>query len=84
MPNWFLALLLKPFLGIIQLAVVFGTPILLVKLLRPLFTEGRLKDVLFREYGDSQGTSPTPVLRKHVLNVVPLIHGERVVDSTRL
>ena len=84
MPNWFLALLLKPFLGIIQLAVVFGTPILLVKLLRPLFPEGRLKDVLFREYGDSQGTSPTPDLRQHVLNDVPLIHGERVEDSTRL
>lgn len=35
--TWGWALLLKPFIGIAVLAVVFGLPMLLVKLLRPLF-----------------------------------------------
>lgn len=83
MEPWVLALVLKPFAGLVVFAVLFGIPILLVRLLRPIFPEGRLKDVLFRERGSERaGLPPDP--RQQPLDNVPLIRGERIEDSSRL
>lgn len=75
MDSWGWALLLKPFVGITIFAVVFGVPMLLVWLLRPMFPKGRLKDFLFRERGAKRaGRAADP--GKRVLNDAPLIRGE--------
>ena len=73
--TWGWALLLKPFIGIAFLAVVFGLPMLLVKLLRPLFPEGWLKDVLFRERGGQRPSRPADAGHR-VLDDVALIGRE--------
>ena len=49
-------MLLRPLIGLVVLAVVFGIPILLVRLLRPIFPSGKLKDVLFRERGGERAS----------------------------
>ena len=75
MPEWGWALLLKPFIGLLVLAVVFGIPMLLARLLRPVFPRGRLKEFLFRERGGQRpGRSTNP--GDGVLDNVPLIRGE--------
>ena len=51
MGSWGWALLLKPVIGVVVIAAIFGVPMLLAILLRPLFPAGRLKDFLFRERG---------------------------------
>ena len=73
--TWGWALLLKPFIGIAVLAVVFGLPMLLVWLLRPLFPAGRLKDVLFRERGGERPSRPADT-GHGVLNDATLIRRE--------
>lgn len=47
MDSWGWALLLKPILGLAMLAFVFGTAWILARLLRPIFPNGKLKDLLF-------------------------------------
>ena len=76
-------LLLKPFIGLLLLAGVFGVPILLVRLLRPIFPEGKLKDLLFRERGTDSAASSTDA-EQRVFNDPPLIGRESGQDSTRL
>ncbi len=56
MESWAWALVLKPIAAVVVFAVVFGVPILLVYLLRPLFPEGRVKDFLFRERGGQRAS----------------------------
>lgn len=75
MDSWGWALLLKPFVGIVIFAVVFGVPMLLVWLLRPVFPRGRIKDFLFRERG-GQRAGRAANAGKRVLDDVPLIRGE--------
>ncbi len=50
-------MLLRPLIGICILVVVFGVPILLVRLLRPIFPNGRVKDALFRERGGESASA---------------------------
>lgn len=57
MSEWTWALLFKPIAAILVIAVVFGVPILLTNLLRPLFPEGRLKNWLFRKRGSDSASS---------------------------
>lgn len=75
MPSWGWALLLKPFIGLLVLAVVFGIPMLIVKLLRPAFPRGRVKDFLFRERG-GQRASRASDTRNGVLDSVTLVSRE--------
>ena len=75
MESWGWALLLKPFVGLAIFAAVFGVPMLLVWLLRPVFPRGRLKDFLFRERG-TQRPGRAADASKRVLNNTPLIHGK--------
>lgn len=57
MPDWALALLLKPILGGLLVLFVFVIPIWFCrKVLKPIFPEGKLKDELFRESVDEGGT----------------------------
>lgn len=80
---WALGLLLKPVLGVLIFVVVFAIPILLVRVLRPLFPNGRLKDFLFRERG-GHSTAASTDAEHSVLNDPPLLSRERSEDSTRL
>lgn len=64
-------MLLRPLIGLGILIVVFGVPILLVRLLRPVFPKGRLKDVLFRERG-SHRASPASDSADRVIDLKPL------------
>lgn len=43
------ALLLKPFVGIVILAMMWYVPRIIASLIKPLFPNGRLKDALFRD-----------------------------------
>lgn len=72
---WGWVLLLKPLIGLGIFAVVFGIPMLLTWLLRPLFPEGKLKRVLFGERG-GQRPRGGPDPRNGVLDDAPLIRGE--------
>lgn len=80
---WALGLLLKPVIGILVFVVVFAIPILLVRILRPVFPNGRIKDFLFRERG-GHSTAAGPNAEHGVLNDPPLLGRERSKDSTRL
>lgn len=77
-----IGLLLKPVIGLIVLAVVFGIPILLVRLIRPIFPSGRLKDVLFRERG-GDGPALRPDSKQGVLDNPPLLRREHAEDAPR-
>ena len=59
MTGTWLGLLLKPILGLLIVVGVFGTAILLTKLLRPIFPKGRLKEWLFRDRGSHDSGKPT-------------------------
>lgn len=68
-------MLLRPLIGIGILIVVFGVPILLVRLLRPVFPAGRLKDFLFRERGGhSASAASDPADRVIDLHPLPRRH----------
>lgn len=64
-------MLLRPLIGLAILIAVFGVPILLARLLRPYFPEGRLKNVLFRERG-GQSASPARDPTDRVIDLHPL------------
>lgn len=57
MDAWAWGLLIKPLAAILVIAVVIVLPILLAKMLRPLFPEGRLKEWLFRNRGGDSASS---------------------------
>ena len=80
---WVWGLVMKPVIGIIVFVVVFAVPILLVRLLRPIFPAGRLKDVLFRERGGHSAAGRADA-EHGVFDNPPLLGRERGQDSTRL
>lgn len=79
MPTWGWALLLKPLAAIGVFAVVFGVPMLLARLLRPVFPKGRLKNYLFRERG-GQSASRSADAGQDALHRVTLIGRESPND----
>ncbi len=80
---WALGLLLKPVVGVLIFVVVFAIPILLVRVLRTLFPNGRIKDFLFRERGGHSAAARADA-EHGVLNDSPLLGREHGKDSTRL
>lgn len=83
MDSWWVVLLAKPFIAIGVFAVLFGIPIVLTWLLRPLFPAGRLKDFLFRERGTHRA-SAAPDAGQGGFNNVPIIRGELCEDRPSL
>lgn len=83
MQGWLWALVLKPIAAVVVFAVVFGVPVLLVYLLRPLFPEGRLKRWLFRERG-GHGASGRAYADKSVLDHAPIVSRQRGDDRPSL
>lgn len=58
MPEWALALLLKPIIGAAIVLFVFVLPIMFCRyVLKPIFPEGKIKEYLFRVSSDQGGTS---------------------------
>lgn len=83
MQSWEWALLLKPFAGLVVFAVLFGLPILIVRLLRPVFPAGRLKDWLFRQRG-THGAGTAASAGDSSLDGSPVIRGEIGQDGAGL
>lgn len=77
-------LVLKPVIGVVILVVVFLVPILLVKLLRPMFPEGKIKDVLFRERPSNPDASGLADSEQRILDDTTFIGRETGKDSARL
>lgn len=83
MDAWWVVLLMKPFAAIIVFAVLFGIPIALTWLLRPLFPEGRVKDFLFRERG-AHGSGTAADSGQGGFDDATVIRGELCEDRPRL
>lgn len=59
MEAWVLALLTKPLAAILVIVVIGVLPAILVRMLRPVFPSGRLKDWLFRDRGSNRAAGAT-------------------------
>lgn len=83
MPNWGWALLLKPFIGIVWFAFLFGSARLIAAVLWRVLPESRVKAALFAGWHRRRAGQPTHP-HQRVLDHAPLVRGEPGEDRSRL
>lgn len=81
--NFWLAFVLKPFLGIAWLAILWYVPHFIAWLLRFVIPDGRFKELLFDGWNGRRSASRADA-EQGVFNDPPLIGRELPKDASRL